>query len=489
MTIGPWLGNNTSGNVISGPFTWVIAANTTVTVAGPGVGVPPATNVTVEQNAAVPSLEILAVKEFLEPRGSVTGAIRNRRREAQVYPNDETWRIEAKNLKFKNDIRPNEIKANVHSLVSDQREPVTLTWDQSTKSFRNNFPLPPSLFVPKISRSTSYSVVQKYALPNSKTGQKPDAGVIFGKTVYEVFGLALGTLFEEYNTMSPEEVTALDKADVAESSLRNYLYYGFEGVETTLTGVGLEQEPTFKALVKVAHPAEVLIADMHGKHNGLLAAVESGAAFNGVPRDYVDPNAAEFKTSAVTKKFFSLSCEAFDLHDYNNLFSEKHYKAPESHLESVGIAGRHFGGEVWYGKYAGRAVLLGYNGPAPTQVLTSVAPRYKAEVDHGASDILAWMRANRETAKSSADPKYRAWLCLNACAYDTNGDYYYLAYNTPSGDYSDLPPIMAPGEITTLGIYKVIKARWGLEATDWSKVPQVNPAGTEQDPYLGQKVE
>lgn len=58
VTLGPWLGNNTAGNVISGPFKWVIAANATT----PDSPIEKAANVTLDSSAGGPTIEILENK-------------------------------------------------------------------------------------------------------------------------------------------------------------------------------------------------------------------------------------------------------------------------------------------------------------------------------------------------------------------------------------------------------------------------------------------
>jgi len=132
---------------------------------------------------------------------------------------------------------------------------------------------------------------------------------------------------------------------------------------------------------------------------------------------------------------------------------------------------------------------LGYDGPAPIDVQPQVAAAYKAELTLKTLDVLAWMRANRTVAQTAALSDGLGWLCLNACAYDTNGDYYYMAYKTPNGKYGKVPPQQTPGTIKAIGIYKVPKARWNTEALNWARVPQqvMGVSGVQTD--LAEKIE
>jgi hypothetical protein len=180
------------------------------------------------------------------------------------------------------------------------------------------------------------------------------------------------------------------------------------------------------------------------------------------------------------------------LRDYNNYFSSLHFDpnspAVASHPPGAGQSARQsFGGEKWFNAFNGvgpKVSMLGYAGPAPLSVRKELLDLYKSNLTSSPSDIIAWLRANREIAKTFAGNDQLGWLCLNACAYDTNGDYYYLAYETPAGNYQKLPPAMAPGTVPALGIYKVPRGNWNLEAVNWNAIPQKSPSGS-----IGQFVE
>jgi hypothetical protein len=496
VTTTPWLGNNTSGNIISGPFTWVIAANTTATVAsteGAG-GAETATPVAYESAATLPELLIsedpgsgldpqpkVFVKGFKQGEDSLKTILRN----------DQNWIIKGGQLSFTDKAHPPAlIKATVRSLVSNVTQSADLSWNEATKSFSGNFHLNPALFSPTVSSSESYKVVQKASAPNDHPENTLEAANYLVDILFKNKTLGFGRLLESLNIPGSPD---LKKPDLCPSEYNNFTMYGFEGIEVTLDDAvvnatsKLSAASRQKALVKLQHPAENLVVDLHGNHSGMVFVTK---LYPGIAR--LLPSGPDFVVSPVTKKFVCLSCEALDLRDYNNYFSSLHFDpnspAVASHPPGAGQSARQsFGGEKWFNAFNGvgpKVSMLGYAGPAPLSVRKELLDLYKSNLTSSPSDIIAWLRANREIAKTFAGNDQLGWLCLNACAYDTNGDYYYLAYETPAGNYQKLPPAMAPGTVPALGIYKVPRGNWNLEAVNWNAIPQKSPSGS-----IGQFVE
>ncbi len=221
---------------------------------------------------------------------------------------------------------------------------------------------------------------------------------------------------------------------------------------------------------------------------GPLAAMQAG-----ISTELIKPTDTGFSVSSATRKVLAVSCEAFDLRDYNNFFSDLHFKdghPPKATLTQTAVTVANttktfdprtsFGGELWFNAYRAvsphNTVLLGYNAPAPIDVQPLVAKAYAqnlAQVSNPTpeQDILAWLRANRSVASTSKDGL--SWLCLSACGYDVQNEvYYYIAFNAPGGIYKKNPPAQTPGTVKGRGIFKLPKASWNLEAADWQNVPQ-----------------
>lgn len=459
----PWDGKH-NGTPVSRDYTWVINANATQLVAGgtPTVEVAPEVLIA---NASAAELQVTEsatndarATTFSPPIAALTDPLL-----AEVYPQNENYSILARGLTFTGN-RPGAITAKLHSTVSDRSVNVTLTYDETSKAFKGSF-ASTNLINPQLP-GTSYTFVEKIEMASNPISQF-QSNVLVNTTsqataAYPLDRRKLGHLRRELSL--PDADRTVDAPILP----ANFHRYGFETIEvevihSNLTTTGL------KARVKVEHPADVAVLDLHGQQTGELQ----------MEGDYVPPTAP---SSKAPRTVISLACSAYDLRDYNNFWGRLHHKNghPESATlsqTSANVSGNitnftartSLGGERWFNAYQGQTVMLGYSIPAPTQLVGSVAPGYQARLKAGDSEALAWMRANREVGNSQSG---LGWLCLGACAYDRNGDYYYLAFEPPQGRYAVIPPEQKAGSVKVFGIYKIPKARWSTEADDWTRVPQ-----------------
>lgn len=488
-----WDGKNAQGEVISGDFSWVVCANATSTVAGPGGGnTSTATNVTKSGSADV-SVS-LVVQAGGKDRARLEKGKPSRALLAKVYKNNEDWVITAKGLSFDGG-RPDAITAHMQGLQSKTSQDAELKWSVPEQAYVGNFSKTIDLVKPQQS-NPSFTAIQKL-----ETNPGSPAKDILKSLLGSVSSMDLGLLGEDLHfPETPGTVLTnklLEEPNLAITDKGNLEGLGFEAIRVSLEHASLKSSPA--VLVKVQHPADTLILDLHGEHsNGLVVLNE----FVSKPplslpvtlvsyRDFQLANGVQG-----TWTLISLACDILDLHDYNNFFSSKNY--PKGYNPADGIISRLFSGQDWYGlrltnSSSKKVLMLGYNAKAPTDTVASVGQAYLAKVKAGQAPALAWLEANREKARSDD----YAWCCLNACAYDEAANYYYIPYKTPSGKYSNRkvpkwripPPKPGDNPLPGEGVFKVPAARWNDEAKDWEEIPQ-EPlgGGTPRRPYLADQV-
>lgn len=487
-----WLGNNTTGNVIQGDFTWLVYANTT-TAGGQLLTAPLAQlgGSTAASNLTITDRRTSTLRGVASDPETANATEARLKLLSDVYPQDativgqETWAINATHLKFEGNIAPTTITAVLNSSVTHGTTNTTLTYNNATKAYEGTITLGPGLVNATVGESNvTVNYVQRVTGVN--IAQAAQAFPAVNK-------LNLGGLLEKISLSSNSTLVKddIEKPNLARSSVNNTLQYGFETVNVTLTAPGLKKP--LHALVKARHPAanyesavDYLALDVHGYHSGSLILVNATNANASV---FLDPANAQAARTRLPKIILSMACASFDLRDYNNFNSAEHY--PGTHAANATRGS--FGGEAWYNvanSTTPPTVLLGYNGWSPAGPELGFVGSKPAATGNNTAIILDWLRRNR-TAATTSRHAY-AWALLNACAYDTNGDYYYIAYNPLPGTYTLHPPpatraTPAPG---ALGIYKIPHDRWGTEAKSWKLIPQQQRVGAGQRPKtLADKVE
>ncbi len=318
-------------------------------------------------------------------------------------------------------------------------------------------------------------------------------------------------LAEQRQDASTHPKNPTDKAaprdDQAQNTPANFRCTGFEAVTVTLEAsnnpglllpAGISK---LEAVVKVRHPARVMLVNHHGGHDGNLALTqEARVLFPTIPDDKIEPlrnfrvdDARQIETLLLS------ACEALDLHDYNNILAVAQgppFPAPPEHRPEDPIAYRlTYGGDLWLGatealvpNRATRVALLGYNGPAPSHPQALVLAEYASELQRfeaqrttGQLDPLvaqdmrqiAWVTANlrvatgKRLAPVTASPQdlQNADLCIHACAYSPD-NYYYIAFDgTATRDR------LKPNIRKRRGVHRVPVGAWNTDCKDWMLVP------------------
>lgn len=266
-----------------------------------------------------------------------------------------------------------------------------------------------------------------------------------------------------------------EKPEFVESSPNNFGRGGFESVSATLTA----NNQTFKAYVKVAHPAQALVVSTHGNHDGSLRLIFSSTA-NAMAADLgqpgggqqiynsftVGPTSSNVPTSAKTIVF--LSCGPLDLRDYNNFYTAPFVKndaqfSPEYHRPDADLAARKlFGGELWYNATrTSGANLLGYDAVSPIRGTVAAAARFKQMLQTMPVPV-AWLKANVFTHVDS-----QFWLACNACAF-WGSDYYFVEYPVPQIANLEIK-LKRPIDAKDIHLWKIPQANWDTVPDTWDK--------------------
>lgn len=414
----------------------------------------------------------------------------------QIFPANENYTIRGIGLRFTGP-QPDTITARVTSNVSHKQVLKPLTFDRTKNAFVGSFAY--SEVIQQQPVPTLYSSVVGILNPDDDSHFQEVAdrweSLIAASDTNNVYkgpkakvGQLQATLtspdIELTDLLDPERAPSIngvkDPVTGLSDDSSNLFHYGFESVNVTLEGEGLVNTD-LRAMIRVAHPANVFFLTLHGGHSGYLETNPSRDLATVPPQPPIE--------SAPGQVLF-LTCSALDLRDYNNFYALSHFPpqlVETGHPASAGLnessiidattgqtynyfPRNRFGGESWFQAFSGQTTLLGYDGVATGLISEEVATTYERHLSLGESAIMAWLRANREVAASGQVGI--SWLALNACAYDTNGDYYYIAYAVPEGAYVPEIPSVKAGQIEVFGIYKVPASAWNLEADSWDDVPQ-----------------
>ena len=427
----------------------------------------------------------------------------------KIFDADETYTIKATGLKFDGQ-RPNTIVAEIKSNVSGRTLLKTLTFNNTTQAFSGTF-LYNEVIQPRPA-TTLYSTVAGDTDPQFETLLGLWGNLIAGNDTEKIYPgtkaqvgqllarLAVFATPDHAGLLAPGLAPSIDGADgdpvtgQTPDDSKNFFQYGFEAITVSLKdATGALRTIDLQTLQRVGHAADVVVVNCHGSQNGELS-INPNAFFA-----TLTPKAPR---GATPKQAVFLSCAALDLRDYNNSFDLSHFSAIQGgHPAKAGLFQNtdvdpdtgvsynftpraSYGGEAWFRSFSGQTILLGYNGDVTARAAAEATPVYRRHIAQGENAILAWLRSNREVGLSS-NLGGLGWTAFNACAYDTNGDYYYIAFNPPSGNFMEIAPLaLNPGDVVPRGIYKVPASRWSLQADDWSK-----PLQTSNKIPLASKVE
>lgn len=262
-------------------------------------------------------------------------------------------------------------------------------------------------------------------------------------------------------------------ADGAAATVANVQTLGFETLIASLNVI----DAPLTAYVKVASPARVAMLNFHGAHyDGSLGLMDDqfDQAADFYPHDLLPQYSQNLDV------LFFAACNVLDINDYNNsMLNEVRSDnlpgwTPSSLRENPGLKwDKEFILKHQSSRPPGRPpqVLLGYNGPAPAQLVGEVMTEYGNQLPNfsGAANAqqMAWMTANLIVGQSDPASGSYASLCLQACAIDKDR-YYYIPFeydweNTPD------PRWMGAKPESIQGIYWVERTRWGETPQEWDK--------------------
>lgn len=489
-----WNGLDSNGNPVVPDFKWVINA----TAVQPGIG----------GDRQVARAEILNnnTAELLVQSGSSdrahayspsTAALERTVVDPllrRIFNANETYTIKATGLRFQGQ-RPNTITAEIKSNISGRTLLKTLTFNNTTQAFTGNFQT--NEVIQPRPATTLYSTVagneaefERVAnLWGSLIGGSDTQNIYPGPKAQLGQLLARLGIFDEPDhagLLAPALASTVDLADSdpvtgqTTDDSRNFFQYGFESITVDLKDEAL-QTKDLQTLQRVGHAADVVVVNCHGSQTGELSIN---------PNTFFATLAPKPPLGDRPKQVVILSCAALDLRDYNNSFDLNHAVAGKGgHPSKAGLfqdrevdpdtgstylftPRASYGGEAWFRSFAGQTVLLGYNANIFSPAVGEVTAGYRRRIAQGENAIQAWLRANREVGLNNGGLN---WSAFNACAYDTNGDYYYISYTAPSINL-EMPLALEfnPGDVLIRGIYKVPASRWSLQADDWSKPLQTS---------------
>jgi hypothetical protein len=495
VTIGPWLGNNTSGNIISGPFTWVIAANTTATVAsteGAGDAVAATNVLLVSQSSDFSSLKVIAGKDSTGRDDLVATAYNSdtatRRAERlglleKVRAIDKkVLNIEVKGLTFDTSPTPSSVTVKVHSEVSNKDKNVVLNvTNASYGNYAGQFILtsefsgdPDALIrkdpVPGTTICTNDWRDSKERDLKIGTAFRAAVTTSANSSAYPTPRQPLGSFISGFKPDSPD---VYEQNDVAKLTKENFGAFGFEAVTFTVVKSELKdpniKNPPKKAVAKVTHPASVVFFDIHGTHDARFQDSE-GRLF-----------APQFALPEAVKTLILGSCDSLDLSDFNNFFSTPFISAlaPPSEIHAADASTAYrlgtMGGRYLYDTFGQkRTTMLGYNGIVGNDGVLKMLPDYIRQTALNKSEPEAWIKAN--LTEATGQTEFRYWLNANACAFGRGPDasgvltdfYYFIYYKVPQIDNITIP-LEKPLE--GMAAYKIPRSNWTKERGDWKALP------------------
>ncbi|MEW6284113.1 MAG: hypothetical protein AB1758_36200, partial [Candidatus Eremiobacterota bacterium] len=425
----------------------------------------------------------------------------------RVFPHGQasgssTWRIRASGLAFSQDPPPETVVVQLRTAVNPPlagTEPEVTERDLSSQQvelthqdngeYVGTVEIGPSL----IKTGTRFTRHEQPVQTTYSVSEIMGIGLDFDiremmTTAAPAYGVTrrVGLFSERLRRARPKPPV---QPEEAVNTLDNLRTFGFEPVDVRLERIGNPGLATadMVATVKVAHPPDVLILNQHGDHDGRLVLnqdfiAEETKAERPIPNpEYLSPGLG-FTTPDSLRTLMLVSCDALDLHDYNNIYAlisippdNPPKTFPPLHADTDRLAARlDYGGELWFRATGnGRTVLLGYNGPAPAVVMAEVLKEYGRELSRLSAALpaaernrveqYAWLSANLHVAR--IDPPGNRPLCMYTCAWDADY-YYYIALKRYPGMIRETPD---PKRI--VGFRRIPRSEWNKDLEKWDKVP------------------
>ncbi len=472
QNVGPWNGRNDAGQEISGEFTWVVSANVTTLVAGPGGG---------KTGIAAPKK---VTNRTVSPEIEVFANIKGQRKRVALYKNRDPEVIDLQKYIFpygRNgqspvlDIEVSNLQSplpirviDIHSTVSGHDDSVFLRKDGN--KYTGQYTIDSRLIKQGDSLRKDGRAVKTTATACLGYGNiRQDAPAsfineIFAESVsdkaYPPAAQRMGLLDDRI--AGPQPQSKVFKT-VALPTTENIACFGFEALEMTLAG-----RPETETVLKVRHPANEVWLGVHGGADGSIGSLTDKKVSETVlpGRDITSSDTQNIRTLVLS------ACQALDLHDYNNLL----------HSPSDGMSARQSPGKLWWNATSlgksisgGHTVLLGFNritgGPVWNAYRDELTRLTRiSSVATGNLEAFAWMKSNYDAAKSGHLIQSAA-----ACAW-SSGNYYYIPYEldpdpkvrwrTPAGEVFQ---VANKGKMT--GVYRIPETHWDRTPTSWVEIP------------------
>lgn len=370
-----WDGRNSNGDqIISGPFSWVVNANTTVQVAG-GIGdteiAPSQTVQAVAQTITTQNtgMKVTCANVLLaETKNGVMnttllGKVQKHSSEATGGNTSDLWDISLSDPSLSNIKQPNPIPFVARGCGSSSISG-NLTYDFTQGLYVGRLSVDDTLL-----KDLSGTPVETHSLiqgkiVNSKTvngtEQKfvDEQGTKLRDTIFPPILLdpsPSGSFFEilHWPGSTVQENQEREGRLLTQVPLDRSNFVGHYGYVV----IGISAQPAsgqpFTTSVKVARAPHTVLVSGHGDHDGTIQLTPE------VSQDRTVQPPVLFQTwdpldlrrgdgSERIRKVIAGSCSPFDLHDYNNFFTNAHFPG-NGHLPNVDIASnkRTFGGYDW----------------------------------------------------------------------------------------------------------------------------------------------
>lgn len=475
----PWDGRDISNNPVTSNFTWVIDAEASQNGSNNQTAqarVPNSTAVLSVFNPDRPLVELAVSGDrdlLFEEQNSAAKALAKARL-GSVYPAggrlqsggdaSNIWRLKASGLQFSGSA-PTTVTVTLQGDFSKKPLEATLvnqdptrnsTWEGDFDFKSRGLLLPQDQLTghPRDSYKLASYTLSAAEDVDSLTSLKNLLKSFPNLDIYPTPRINLGNLCD------PPEFARTFDDDLAETLPENVRCFGFEAVQFKLDSAKNPGIITpLKATLKVRNPSSLAVMTVHGGHDGALLL----GGGNLIPELDLRPQDCEsLKTLMLT------SCNALDMHDYNNNYTLEFPRTGP--LDPVSL--RTSPGQKWWKATGnGKSVLLGYNFPIlnttgqaarASYLNTTLKNLEQRSVPATERQQLAWLRANYEVAMSLNEAS-----ALNACAWDQNY-YYFISFDPP---YSKLEKGNTPVR-TVYGFYRIrLDSNGDNTSVDPSSVP------------------
>lgn len=439
-----------NGSPVNSNFTWVIDANASQLVAGGTPNNEVAQQVQVAN--AAPELEVTdssgrvigSSLDSLVPVGSVLDSAGTARLRA-VFPynrpqQSNQWKIQVKNLGPDLDLT-----AEVVGTVSGTNISIPLNFVGNGTYSITSATILSQVIKQQGLASTTYTAADLFSKPDAAPSFANDffskmASLGSGVVTYPTNRVGLGRLqsFLATSLVRPGD-------DLAQDTMQNLRCFGFEAVKVQVT----TPSGPLTALIKVRHPASIAYVVAHGNHTGRITSTQNIAGTVLSPlTDLVNDDTATLKT------LFLASCNALDMHDYNNNYVGKPQLDPSRIGPSDPITLRDSPGKLWWSKTrTNNTVLLGYSFPvaaagarAGTGVYFEQLALVQGQPD---AEPLAWLKAHIELFQRFGRSFPQV---LAACCWTTT-DHYFISFQPPLQAVGDPDPLSSGRRIE--GAYRI----------------------------------